>query len=141
MIKSLALLGLMAGCFSAVAHADVVLIANQKLPADSIDKNLISNVYLGKAFALPDGTRLIPLERPKDLEIKEEFHSHITGKSLGQLNSYWSRLIFTGKNAPPNEVDEDEDVIELIVGNENLIGYVDSSSVTDAIKVVYRVTP
>lgn len=124
---------------SSLAQADVVVVANPNLPADSIDKTLVGNVFLGKAFALPDGTRLIPVERPKDEPVKEVFHSEVTGKTLGQLNAYWSRLIFTGKNAPPNEIDDDEEVIELIKGNENLIGYIDSESVTTDVKVVLTI--
>lgn len=138
MIKSIISAGLI--CMtSAFAHAEVVLIANNNLPADSIDKTLAANVFLGKAFALPDGTRLIPLERPKDDPSKPVFHENVTGKSLGQLNAYWSRLIFTGKNAPPNEVDDDEEVIALILGNQNLIGYVQKESVTDGVKVVLSI--
>ena len=123
---------------SPLLMAEVVVVANTKLPVDSIDVELVGNVFLGKAFALPDGTRLIPLERPKDAKIKEDFHAKVTKKDLGQLNAYWSRLIFTGKNAPPNEVDDDEEVLALIKGNENIIGYVDSGSVTSDVKVVLK---
>jgi len=139
MIKSFISAGLISMILSTVANAEVVLIANSNLPTNSIDKTLAGNVFLGKAFALPDGTRLIPLERPKDDPIKAAFHEGVTGKSIGQLNAYWSRLIFTGKNAPPNEVDDDEEVIELILANQNLIGYIDSASLSDGVKVVLTV--
>lgn len=138
MIKLLISAGLIS-IISTVAHADVVLIANNNLPADNIDKTLAANVFLGKAFALPDGTRLIPLERPKADPAKAIFHEQVTGKSLAQLNAYWSRLIFTGKNAPPNEIDDDDEVIELILDNENLIGYVNRESLSEGVKVVLSV--
>ncbi len=125
--------------FSSLANADVVLIANSKMPADSLDKTLVANVFLGKAFSTGDGYRLIPVERTKDNPAKEAFHSFVTGKTLGQLNAYWSRLIFTGKNAPPNEIDDDEEVIELVKGNENLIGYIESESLTPDVKVLLTV--
>lgn len=124
---------------SPLALADVVLVANKQLPANSIDNELVSNVFLGKAFALPDGTRLIPLERPKEEPLKSAFHEKVTKKSIGQLNAYWSRLIFTGKNSPPNEVDDDEEVISLVKNNQNIIGYIDSASITDEVKVVLKV--
>lgn len=139
MIKSVISAGLI--CLtSAFAQADVVLIAHNSLPTDSIDKTLAANIFLGKAFALPDGTRLIPLERPKSDPAKAVFHKNVTGRSLSQLNAYWSRLIFTGKNPPPTEVDEDEEVVSLILGNQNLIGYIQRESLTDGVKVVLTIS-
>ena len=46
-------------------------------------------------------------------------------KTLPQLNSYWSRLIFTGRGQPPFAVSGNSEVLEFIASNPNMIGYVD----------------
>lgn len=34
------------------------------------------------------------------------FYREIAGKTLPQINSYWTTLIFTGKGKPPRSIDE-----------------------------------
>ena len=60
--------------------------------------------------------------------------------SESQLKSYWSKLVFTGKGQPPRDVQTDAEMIELVAGNPNIIGYVDISSVTDKVKVLTSIS-
>ncbi len=124
--------------FSSLANAEVLLIANKNFPEESISLSLVSNIYLGRAFALPSGAKVVPLERPKHFDIKANFHQKLHGKSVNQLNSYWSRLIFTGNNPPPAEVEHDEDVVRLVQQDSRYIGYINSKNLDPAVKVLLK---
>ncbi len=45
-------------------------------------------------------------------------------------------MIFTGKGTPPQEMDSASDIISAIAGNKDAISFIESGSVTDAVKVV-----
>ena len=120
------------------AWADIVLVGNANLSADQLNHSLVSKIYLGRAFSLPDGTPVMPIERNKHDPIKKEFHQKLHSRSLNQLNSYWSRLIFTGRNPPPAEVESDEDVLQLVKHQATLVGYIRSENLTPDVKVLLR---
>lgn len=122
--------------FSTLSHGQVVLIASDDFPVSEVSSSAISNIYLGRTFSLPDGTDVTPLERPKYIDIKETFHRQLHSKSINQLNSYWSRLIFTGKSPPPMEVEQDEEVVRLIKQNKNFIGYIHKENLEPGVKVL-----
>lgn len=107
-------------------------------PSNSINlsKEEISRIFLGKQKTFKDGDSAIPIAQSENSEIYTYFNTKVTNKSNSQLKAYWSKLVFTGKGSPPKKVDNNQEVLNLISSNPSLIGYVDSESVTDKVKVV-----
>ena len=60
-------------------------------------------------------------------------------KTPSQLNAYWSRLIFTGKGKPPKQYFDDAEVLETVLEEEDSVGYIDSSSIAEGVKVIFTV--
>jgi ABC-type phosphate transport system substrate-binding protein len=120
---------------SPATFADVAVIVHLK-NAQAFDKSSISRLFLGKdkTFANKETAFLIAL--PESSATTLEFNSKVLDKSAKQLKSHWSRLVFTGKGVPPNEMASDADVINEIKRNANAIGYVDAAAVTKDVKVV-----
>ena len=85
----------------------------------------MASIFLGKSRQLPDGTKVVPLDQLEGSGLKQEFYAKVVRKTLPQLNSYWSRLIFTGRGQPPFAVSGNSEVLEFIASNPNMIGYVD----------------
>lgn len=54
------------------------------------------------------------------------------------MKAYWSKLVFTGKGTPPQEVPGDAEVKALIGSNPSTIGYIDAGSVDASVKVVHK---
>ena len=103
---------------------------------DSISAKQASKLFLGKSKKFPGGGQAVPIEQADGSAARSEFHASVTKKKPSQLKAYWSRIVFTGKGQPPKEVRSDEEVIALISKSPNMIGYVDSSAVTNSVKVV-----
>lgn len=122
-----------------VAQAEVAIIVNNGVSVSSITADAAANIFLGKLDTLSDGTRLVPIDQEDSQKIRTEFYSKVVKKDAAQLNAYWSRLIFTGKGEPPKKVADNADVIALVTANPNIIGYVDASAVTSAVKVLLKV--
>lgn len=120
-------IGLAIACSSAQAGVAVVVAASETA---SPSKSEISSVFLGRSKALAG------IDQSGWSPVKERFYADVTRKNESQLKSYWSGLVFTGKGQPLSEVDGDAGVIGYITSNPGSIGYVDSASVTPAVKVV-----
>ena len=130
-----ALLLVAASSFTLPCFSDVAVIVN-KAVTDSLSEADISNIFLGKTKSLPGGAQAVPVDQTAGSAARTTFYTKLTGKDESQLKAYWSRLIFTGKGQPPKEVGGDADVVGLVGGNPNMIGYVDAAAVNDSVKVV-----
>ena len=102
----------------------------------TLDEKTVQRIFLGKEKKFSDGSETIPVNQSADSTVRADFDENVLGRSSSQVSAYWSKLVFTGKGVPPKEVANDAEVIDLISKNPSAIGYVDSSSVTDAVKAV-----
>lgn len=123
---------------SAFSYAEISVIVSSNNHNDSLDKDNISRVFLGKTKNFPDGSQAVPVDQKAGSSARESFNTSVLGKSSSQLKAYWSRLIFTGKGTPPKESGDDLAVKKLVAENPNLIGYVNSETVDGSVKVVYK---
>lgn len=114
---------------SATAETEgLVVIVNSHNKIDTISADEVSAIFLGKSQRLPNGTKVIPLDQAGEGVARQVFYDKVVQKSVSQLNSYWSRLIFTGRGQPPFSVSGDAEVLEFISSNPNMIGYVEMAS-------------
>ncbi|MGB3621281.1 phosphate ABC transporter substrate-binding protein [Ketobacter sp. MCCC 1A13808] len=114
------------------ANPELVIIVNSNNGVESISSNEVADIFLGKSQRLPDGTKVVPLDQDGDGDVRQQFYDKVVRKSVSQLNSYWSRLIFTGRGQPPFAVTGDSEVLEFIASNPNMIGYVELAALQKA---------
>lgn len=111
------------------AMSQVVVVVNPTMN-EEITKDEITRVYTGRSSVL------VPVNL-KDSDAKRAaFDEKALGRTSAQLKAYWSKLVFTGKGNPPQEVTTDADVISFVSNNEYGIGYIDAANVTDKVKVI-----
>lgn len=115
-------------CFSALAQ--VVVVVNPGL-TEEISKDEIARIYTGRSSVL------VPVNLKESDTKRAVFDEKAVGRSSAQLKAYWSKLVFTGKGNPPQEVASDADVIAFISNNEYGIGYIEAANVTDKVKVIH----
>ena len=122
------------------SHAETAVIVSLKNNNSytSIDKDLITRIFLGKVSDFPDGTDVTPLYLKQGDYAREAFNRDFLSKSESQLSGYWSRLRFAGKGEAPEEVGSATELKALVANDPSLIGYIDSSDVDGTIKVVHQ---
>lgn len=75
-----------------------------------------------------DGKKtIIPIDRERESEVRNAFSKAVHNKSASALESYWQRMIFSGRESPPQKLTSDEGVLNFIRNNPNAIGYVSAS--------------
>ena len=123
---------------TSVASAEVVVIVNSGASISAATADDVAQIFLGKRSDI-NGTDLVAVDQAEGNASRGVFYDKVVQKSPSQLNAYWSRLIFTGKGAPPRQVGSDAEVAEAVAEDEEAIGYIDSSAVVDGVKVIFTI--
>ena len=126
------LFGMLVGgpCF-----AEIAVIVHPSNAAQ-ISEDDVMRLFLGKKNKFSDGSKAVPIYLAQGHDAREEFNQKALRKSSSQLKAYWSKLIFTGKGAPPDALGSIEDVIAKVSSEPDTIAYIEASKATDAVKVV-----
>lgn len=119
----------------AMAMAEIEVIVHPS-NADTLDKDAIQRIFLGKTRAFPGGAEAVPISFNEGTPEEAEFTESVLSKTPKQLKAYWAKMVFTGKGTPPRQMDGTKQIIDLISANPNLIGFVPAGSATAAVKVV-----
>jgi len=124
-------------CVITSAQADVVVVVSVKNPENSLTKEQVAQIFLGKTATFPSGLRATPIDQAENSTIRNEFYRKTTGWDATLLKVYWSRIIFTSKGRPPIEVKNEEMMKNLLRRNPSVIGYIDKREIDDSIKAIF----
>jgi ABC-type phosphate transport system substrate-binding protein len=119
------------------AWADGALVVSSDSSIGSVDESTVSRLFLGRASEI-DGVAVTLINQDEGEDIRTEFENEVLGKTGARLRSYWSRLVFTGKAQPPEEVGGDADVKAYLADNPDAVGYISAGSVDSSVKVIFE---
>lgn len=135
-LSSLLLAGLM--LMPVMTHSeDMVVVANPQSGIDSLSREEVINIFLGRLHHLPSGVSLQPVDLPAAHPDKARFYHLLVGKDLAEINAYWSRLIFSGRTSPPRAAKSQEDLLNIIRRTPGAIGYADRAKIDARVIPVY----
>jgi TonB family protein len=116
-----------------VRAANLRVIANPSVPADSISARELQSVFLGETTVLHDGTRVEPVFE-KGGSAHEAFLKDYLHESDDQLQNYFRSLVFSGRGTMPKSVRTDAEVVAYVAKTKGAIGYVSSETNTSGVK-------
>lgn len=123
-----------------LAQAGIAVVVNADNPTDMLSKEAAARLFLKKDTSFKTGAKADPVDHSNSSQLREKFYTEVVNKNPSQMTAYWSRMIFTGKAAPPRNVgNSDEEVINAVVNNSGAIGYIDTRSVDQRVKVLLTV--
>ncbi|GGW81631.1 phosphate ABC transporter substrate-binding protein [Alteromonas halophila] len=129
---SAALLGVF---FSSQSFAEVVVVVNPQNSA-TLSAKSVQRIFLGKVTEYSTGEEPLVINQAPGTAQRTEFDQNILGRSTAQVTASLAKLVFTGRGVMPTEVESDSEVIDLIKQDQQAIGYIDASSLTNDVKVV-----
>lgn len=140
LISTSAFLAILLMSVSQFSYAGLVVIVNAQNPVDSLSKKDVTRIFLGKRKEFPSRQEAVPLNHADSTDRAIEFAQKVLSKSRSQMNSYWSRMIFTGKGQPPKQIEGgDAEVVQQVANNPKFVSYVNKDAVDASVKVVYEV--
>lgn len=130
------LLGILLFMIAGIVQAEIAVVAGKDSAIASLDERQVADLFLAKTKHLSDGSRVRVFEL-SDNTYRASFYNEVAGKTLPQINSYWTTLIFTGKGKPPKTIDEAKALIELLNKDPNAISYLPLSQTDESLKILY----
>ncbi|WP_121627347.1 hypothetical protein [Poseidonibacter antarcticus] len=128
------LLTLLLFIFISFVRADIVIVTNKKSDINHLSKDAVKYLYLAKVNKINNIKIKALLSENRGLHIR--FINNIIGKDIHQYTSYWARLVFTGREAIPRRLNDEE--IDEALSHINTIIYMDRINVKKNWKIVYE---
>jgi ABC-type phosphate transport system substrate-binding protein len=115
-------------------QADVAVIANLKNNVESLTRDQVQDIFLGRTHIFPNEKFALPIDQTSPL--RAEFYRLLTGRGIEQINAYWARLIFTAQISPPLRLPDDNAVMLTVKENEGAIGYIEKAHADNTVRVL-----
>ena len=116
--------------------AQLVVITNPKNGVTSLSRDDVVNIFLGRFRQFPSGISAQPADLPATQPEKALFYRMLVNKDLAEINSYWARLLFSGRTVPPRQALSNEDLLSFISKTPGAIGYLEKRKIDARVKVV-----
>lgn len=120
--------------FMPSAHAELAVIAHVKNNIDILTSKQVQDIFMGRTRNFPNGKFALPIDQSSPL--RAEFYQKLTGRPVEQINAYWARIMFTGQASPPQQLPDDEAVLQTVRENEGAIGYINQIRVDKTVRVL-----
>jgi ABC-type phosphate transport system substrate-binding protein len=132
----LTVIALMLSLHAGVAAAQMVAVVSTKNPVTTMSKNQVLDIFLGKTSRFPDGSLAVPIDQVEGSAERDEFYAKVADKSPAQIKAHWSKIIFTGRGRPPEEVANSIEVKKWLIKDPRAIGYIDKAMVDASVRVL-----
>ena len=109
--------------FAPRAHADFYIVVQAANPQPALTQKKAIDLFMGRSRAFANGDFALIFDLPRDSSMRDAFYRSLTGMTLAQVNSYWSRLMFSGQSMPPQSLPDEATMIAIVKRNPNAIGW------------------
>jgi len=117
------------------ALCEPIVVVNNDVGASALDRNEVKNIFLGKTAKWDNGENITPVTLSNG-PVHEDFLKSFVRKNSSQFSSYWKQMIFTGKGISPKAFASEDDLVKFVKETPGCIGYIDSATPHDGVKVV-----
>lgn len=112
-----------AAVVSTPAVADFYIVVQAANPQPALTQKETVDLFMGRKRAFSNGEFASMLDLPRDNPRRAAFYRALTGMNEAQVNSHWSRLMFSGQNMPPQALPNEAAVIDALKRNPNALGW------------------
>ncbi len=116
------------------AAGEFVLVANPSVKAAAVHRSDVARFFLREATEWPGGEHVKPVDQVRTAPVRQEFTQKVLRRSLGEVESFWTKAIFSGRAVPPPQRKSDGEVLAYVRETPGAIGYVDASVELEGVK-------
>ncbi len=118
------------------AEPSMRLVVNEANTVSSLSRDDLCDLFLKKVSYWTDGTLVLPVDQIEGAALRDSFNREILRKSGSAVRAYWQQRIFSGRDVPPPEKDDDAAVLAFVRRNRGAIGYVSGHAPMTGVKAV-----
>lgn len=108
---------------AAAARADFYIVVQSAHPQKTMTEKEAVELFMGRTRSFSNGQFALVFDLPRDSAARAGFYKALTGMGPAQVNSYWSRLMFSGQSMPPQALPDEHAMVEIVKRNPNAIGW------------------
>jgi ABC-type phosphate transport system substrate-binding protein len=118
------------------ARSGYRIICHPSNPISSADRQFLEDTFLKKVREWPGGASSHPIDLQPSSVVRREFSNEILRRPVEAIRSYWQQRIFAGRDLPPPEVGDDDEVVRMVLKDPGADGYVSSAANLKGAKVL-----
>lgn len=104
------------------------IIVNADNPVESLKASVIARMFIKKVKRWEHGVSVTPIDLSAKIPAREAFTESVHNKSVSAINSFWQRMIFSGREEPPAEKASPEEAVRAVRADPGAISYVPSDT-------------
>lgn len=105
------------------ARADFYIVVNAANPQRALTQKEAVDLFMGRSRAFASGDFALIFDLPRDNSRRAAFYQALTGMGVAQVNSYWSRLNFSGQSVPPQALADELAMASMLRRNPAALGW------------------
>lgn len=135
---ALVLAGVLAGAHEsrATVAAPWRVIVNPNNPTTAVERRFLADAFLKKTTRWPTGDVIRPVDQRDESAVRQRFSDDVLGRSVAAVKNYWAQLVFSGRDVPPPELENDDEVMRFVLKNVGAVGYVSPAANVERVKVL-----
>lgn len=126
----------LAAVFTTHAHANFYVVVQTGNPQPALTQKQAVDLFMGRNRAFANGDVAQVFDLPRDNPLHGAFYQALTGMSPAQVNSYWSRLMFSGQSLPPKALADEAAMVDMVRRNPKALGWLSKEPTDKALRVL-----
>jgi|HubBroStandDraft_6_1064221.scaffolds.fasta_scaffold09400_1 ABC-type phosphate transport system substrate-binding protein len=102
----------------------------------TVERKFLEDAFLKKITTWPNDDVIRPADLAPDSPVRRAFTRDVLNRSVEAVKGYWQQRIFSGRDVPPPEFQQDEDVVQFVLKHEGGVGYVSGTAKINGCKVL-----
>jgi hypothetical protein len=117
-------------------RADFYIVVHASNPQRALTQKEAVDLFMGRSRAFANGDFALIFDLPRDHPRRAAFYLALTGMSVAQVNSYWSRLMFSGQSVPPQALPDETAVAGILRRNPSALGWLSKEPTESGLRTV-----
>ncbi|MEW6445247.1 MAG: hypothetical protein ACOZAQ_08930 [Pseudomonadota bacterium] len=119
------------------ARADMVVVTGARSTIETLAREDVVNIFMGRYRSFPNGQPALPMERASDTPEYRRFYQSLLNKRPEEIHAYWARLRFSGRTEPPRLFPGSREAyLREIAETPGAIGYTDRQDLPRDMRVL-----
>ena len=118
------------------ARADFYIVVHASNPQRALTQKEAVDLFMGRSRAFANGDFALIFDLPRDNPRRGAFYQSLTGMSVAQVNSYWSRLMFSGQSVPPQSLPDETAMTGILRRNPSALGWLSKEPIDAGLRTV-----
>ncbi|HET6148540.1 MAG TPA: hypothetical protein VFH68_13485 [Polyangia bacterium] len=112
------------------------MIVHPSNPATAVDRRFVVDAFLKKVSRWPNDEVIWPADLDGDSPVRRRFSEQVLRRSVASVKTYWQQLVFSGRDVPPPELDNDWQVVRYVLKHPGAIAYISSGASLEGTKIL-----